>query len=450
MLRVYTLIPNVSGCTTDWIKYHFPGIKQMGFDTVHFLPLTAMGGSESPYSVSDHFAIDPSYASNGGGMGEIAMLVNALKDTGLRGCFDLVLNHVAPDGVIARDHPEWIPQENGSPKHAGYQWGDRWLPWDDLVLIDYGHSDPEIRNNVWDYMSRYAKFWAGLAAQTGGSIRLDNLHSSHSGFVKKLLDDVRLEFPGINILAELFNMDHCRQRDIYNDLGLNELLALQWNDKFVPQLRNYLDHLHKSDLSYFLPISSHDSGSPTQEYGCVESTVPRYAVSVFFSMGSTGIVQGVEFGMPEKISFIGRCGKKDLESCSGFDFRDYITIINRIGDDPVFQKKGLRFVDGGHGAVLAAYRNDENSGQEVLVMANLDTNSQQAVTICPEHNGFSFDRNHMPRFPGYEAGENFIRFVLPPCGANLIRMNQKSHYSATQFAPNSSMRRVDMIKSGVI
>ncbi len=69
-MRLYTLIPSVSGTIADWAA-DLERIKGMGFNTIHLLPLTTLDTSRSPYSAKDLFSIDPSYigASDGNSRG---------------------------------------------------------------------------------------------------------------------------------------------------------------------------------------------------------------------------------------------------------------------------------------------------------------------------------------------------------------------------------------------
>ena len=63
-LRIYTLIPTVSGTVADW-KVDVKRIREMGFNAVHLMPVTTMGVSQSPYAASDLFDIDHSYLMEG-------------------------------------------------------------------------------------------------------------------------------------------------------------------------------------------------------------------------------------------------------------------------------------------------------------------------------------------------------------------------------------------------
>ena len=125
--------------------------------------------------------------------------------------------------------------------------------------------------------------------------------------MKALARCLHEEFPTLAILGEYFTDDVTMLRTV-PDYGLNLVLATPWNYKFAPDLRNYLRYVHhvSEHVRYFIPVTSHDSGSPAQEFGVAESTVPRYVAAALLGTGATGIVEGVEWGAPRRIDFIGR------------------------------------------------------------------------------------------------------------------------------------------------
>jgi len=63
-----------------------------------------------------------------------------------------------------------------------------------------------------------------------------------------------------------------------------------------------------------MPVTSHDSGTPAQEFGSVYSTIPRYVAAALLGTGATGVIQGVEFGNQEKINFMGRKPKMEIHT----------------------------------------------------------------------------------------------------------------------------------------
>jgi hypothetical protein len=232
-------------------------------------------------------------------------------------------------------------------------------------------------------MTEYSLFWAKYANDTGGFVRFDNLHSSDPDFVTSLTAALHAAYPEVGILAEYF-ADESTLLRTGPQWGLNLNLATPWNCKFAPQLREYLIYIHRvsGHIRYFMPITSHDSGSPAQEFGTADSTLPRYVAAALLGTGATGIPQGVEFGEQERIDFIGR--KPKMTYPAEARFAGIIGRVNSVlAKYPAFRcGENCHFVDNGHPAVIAAFRSDvtpQSAG--FLVVCNFDTNIPQRITI---------------------------------------------------------------------
>ncbi len=429
-VRIYSLIPNVSGSIADWSKA-LKNIKDMGFNTIHLLPLTTLDTSQSPYSAKDLFSIDPSYLAQGDardGLAQLEEFIENAKNLDLHLCFDLVLNHVGTDSYIAKRAPDWIMPDPTSPdglRRARYWSGKDWQTWNDLVLIDYEHPSQQIQSDIYHYMTEYALFWANYANQTNGFVRFDNLHSSDKSFVDSLTKTLRKEYPNVGIIAEYFT-DSGTLLHTIPKWGLSLVLATPWDNRFVPQLRDYLKYLHSiaAHVRFFMPITSHDSGSPAQEFGSVESTIPRYVAAALMGTGATGITEGVEWGVKDKINFIGKQPK--LAQPVSPMFRDFLRKVNDIlAAHPAFRLgQNCQFVDNNHHAVIAAFRKDPRPGKSgFLIVCNFD--------ILNEH-AFEADLSQLLGTTGpihsvdlLSAQEkNFahahVAFVLPPCAALVL------------------------------
>jgi len=427
-LRLYTMVPAVSGSIADWAA-DLPRIKDMGFNAVHLLPLTTLDATLSPYAARDLFDIDHSYLISGlrtDGLSQLEDFVETARSLDIRLCFDLVLNHIGATSTIARRAPGWIVPDHNSPdglKRAGY-WSERgWQHWQDLVLINYEHPSVRIRAEIWAYMTEYALFWSKYANYTNGLIRFDNLHSSDTSFLHSLTRTLHDEYPKLAALAEYFT-DEDTLLDSVPTWGLNLVLATPWNYRFVPQLRDYLIHLHRvsEHVRFFMPITSHDSGSPAQEFASSESIVPRYVAAALLGTGATGITQGVEWGIPEKIEFIGRHSK--LARPPESRFAPFIQTVNRIlCDHAAFRCGGnCHFVDNAHHAVIAAHRKDKGSGW-YLVVCNFDIMGQQHFeTDLAGLLECSGPLNCVDLLSGttYSFSGPRVSFLLPPSGALVL------------------------------
>ena len=387
-LRLYTLIPNISGTISDW-KTDLTRIKALGFNAIHLLPITTQDTSQSPYSAKDLFQIDPSYLDKKTTLTSWEQLdefVEEARRLHIRICFDLVLNHIGVDSTMSQRAPDWImpdsQKENGM-RRAGYWCENGWQFWEDLVLINYEHPSRAIRSEIWTYMIEYALFWAKYANYTEGFVRFDNLHSSNPDFVEELTGKLNVKYPNVGIIAEYFTDEntllHTGMR-----WGLNLNLATPWDYKFVPQLREYLKNIHRisTHVRYYMPVTSHDSGVPAQEFGSAEATIPRYVAASLLGTGATGIVQGVEYGEKQKINFIGVQPKREFPAQAVFG--NFLAKVNAIlAAYPTFRRGGnCLFVDKGHDAILAAFR--KSTGKNLygfLVVCNFDIGAEQRIQI---------------------------------------------------------------------
>jgi glycosidase len=434
-LRLYTLIPAVSGTIADW-KTDLKRISNMGFNAIHLLPITTQDTSQSPYAARDLFDIDHSYLMEGSkkkGLLQLEEYIQEAITLDIKLCFDIVLNHVGVQSTMARQAPDWIVPDRNQPdgfKRAGYWSGHEWLTWKDLVLINYEHPSKLIRSEIRKYMIDYAFFWTKYADATGGFVRFDNLHSSDPEFVDEFTGKLHSKYPMVGLLAEYFT-DELTLLNTVPKWGLNLILATPWNYKFVPQLRDYLNHIHhvSGHIRYFMPITSHDSGAPAEEFGSADSTVPRYVAAALMGTVATGIPQGVEIGEKERIRFVGR--SKKMQFSTEQRFARFFKKVNTIlVDNPAFQRgDNCKFVDDGHPAIIAVFRRDGDTRKfGFLVVCNFDTHTPQHIVVDLS----PFLGTDGP-FPCTEllSGETQIipqsrlEILLQPCAAQVLRFNER-------------------------
>jgi len=133
------------------VEDDLPRIRSLGVDYIWLMPFYPIGRKNrkgslgSPYAIRDHRAVDPEL----GTVADFCRLVDSVHAHGMRAMIDLVFNHVAPDSVIATDHPEWLwTDESGSP-------GPRVRDWTDVWDLDY-------RNRaLCDFQVESMAFWLG-------------------------------------------------------------------------------------------------------------------------------------------------------------------------------------------------------------------------------------------------------------------------------------------------
>lgn len=94
-----------------------PLIKKMGFNTVHLLPLTAIGedGSKgtlgSIYATRNHYKLDPRLSEPALGLKtekEFVAFVEAAHHLGIRVTLEFALRTVSKDADVIGNHPKWV------------------------------------------------------------------------------------------------------------------------------------------------------------------------------------------------------------------------------------------------------------------------------------------------------------------------------------------------------
>ncbi len=431
-LRIYTLIPTASGTISEWKKL-LPVIRSDGFNAVHLLPVTRMGSSESPYSSVNLFEIDPSFmdpSDPADGISQFESFVEEAKNNGIKLFLDIVVNHINPESNLALECPDWIVRDSGEKdgfKRAGCVHNNSWIKWEDLVLINYANADPGIRYEVWNYIYHYVDFWANYASYTGGGLRFDNLHSSDPTFMIYITGKLKHDYPDLVMIGEYFSSRENFYKNV-PDWQLNLILGNPWEYRPAPDLRRYLRGIHtQGGLKYFLPLTTHDTGSPTQEYGSVYSTMTRYMIYALMGTGQTGIVQGTETGIEKKIHFIGR--NNNSVTSGKTDFRDFFRLINNLlENEQVFQEIGnIRFIDNNHPSILAVVRSDMAGKTAWLLIANLDI--YNGATVLLNQKDFKlpfrwFKLVNVMTGREIDITDMVFDFSLEPCGVRIFHIKE--------------------------
>ena len=137
---------------------HLPRIAALGATVVWLMPVHPIGEVNrkgtlgSPYAVRDYYAVNPEL----GTLDDLRAFVAEAHRLGLRVILDWVANHVAPDSVLAHEHPEWLARDaRGAPRPTP------WSDWDDVADLDYA------RPGLWRYMEDALAFWVREADVDG-------------------------------------------------------------------------------------------------------------------------------------------------------------------------------------------------------------------------------------------------------------------------------------------
>ena len=154
--RIYNLFPLLVGRVSDWTR-ELPRIAGLGFDWVYLNPFHQTGGSRSLYAVADIDSLDERLRDLDGTPDDeqIRRFCAAAEAQGLRVMTDLVVNHAANDGRLARERPDlFVKDEAGrpaSPYAVDPDDPSKRTIWGDLAELDY-HSEPARSEltRIWD------------------------------------------------------------------------------------------------------------------------------------------------------------------------------------------------------------------------------------------------------------------------------------------------------------
>ncbi|HXB93954.1 MAG TPA: alpha-amylase family glycosyl hydrolase [Puia sp.] len=132
-LRQYT----PEGTLAAFIR-EMPRLRDMGIDTLWFMPITPIGMDRrlgslgSYYACSDYTAINPEY----GTLEDFNRLVKEAHALGFRVVIDIVANHTAWDHRWTREHPDYYKRNNEGQFYDPNGWAD---------VIDLNYDNPALR-----------------------------------------------------------------------------------------------------------------------------------------------------------------------------------------------------------------------------------------------------------------------------------------------------------------
>ena len=110
-LNILTYVNKWMGPVSNWREF-FAEASERGYNMIHYPPLQERGESNSPYSIRDQLAYDPSMFESkedlkDGGRAKMEEILRiAREEYGILSLTDVVLNHTANDTPWLAEHPE--------------------------------------------------------------------------------------------------------------------------------------------------------------------------------------------------------------------------------------------------------------------------------------------------------------------------------------------------------
>ena len=353
---------------------HLQRLKDMGVQTLWFMPINPIGKEGrkgalgSYYAISDFRAINPEF----GTMQDWKNLVNKAHQMGMKVIIDWVPNHTAPDHPWVKQHPDFFIRDSvtGIPVH---QPGTDWT---DTRKLDFKNKQ------LWDSTISSMQYWV---AETGiDGFRCDHAQGQGKDFWTRANAELKKAKPGLLMLAE------SEDNWVY-DAGFDMGYAWKFFHKAVDvaagrRPANSLDTiLHEADTTFKSPglflhfTSNHDENSWNKaDYGtmpgashapfAVLTQTMKGAVPLIYSGQEVPVLDSISFFYKDTISFA-KLGRANF----------YKTLLSLRQNNPALAAnasfKKLR--TSADAAIYAFER--EKDGNKVLVVANL-TKAPQKFT----------------------------------------------------------------------
>ncbi|MEP6713036.1 MAG: alpha-amylase family glycosyl hydrolase [Ferruginibacter sp.] len=355
-----------------------PRLKQMGVQTLWFMPVTPIaqlnkkGSLGSPYAARDYTAINPEF----GTLADFKSLVKQAHELGFKVIIDWVANHTGWDHKWTKEHPEYYKKDStGNFNKASGM--------DDIIELDYGN--PELRKAMIDAMEYWVKECDidGYRCDLAFWVRLDFWQEARAALekTKKLF--------WLGEFDALEHPDYMQVFDVsYSWTWMHKTEEYYKGKIGLDSLRHILERYdtaggHNKMKLWF--TANHDenswNGTEYEKYGDMAKAL---AVFSFTWDGVPLIYSGQELPNMKRLQFF----QKDVIAWNGkYQLADFYNSLLELRENNAALKGGdsnvktfLLHTD--HPGKILAYLR-KNGDKEVLVLLNL---SKDAVHFTTQEN----------------------------------------------------------------
>jgi len=333
---------------------HLPRLAELGVDILWLMPIHPIGETKrkgtlgSPYSVRDHFGVNPEF----GTLDDLKRFVAAAHARGMHVILDWVANHTAWDHPLVAERPDWYAHDADGEFRS-----TPWWDWTDVIDLDY--RQPGLHRYVIDAMA----YWVREAGIDG--YRCDVAGYVPVGFwqaARTSLEAIRPVF----MLAEWESRDlHVRAFDATYAWTWNDALhAITRGTADTTALTRYYSWREKAwpaDAMRMTFIANHDTnawkGTQFERFG------DGLHAAIALSVAGDGIpllYSGQEAGNERRLAFFARDPIVWREHPVGDLYRRLFALKHRV----------TALHNAPHGALMAKVPNSAESGVFSFVRAN--------------------------------------------------------------------------------
>lgn len=355
---------------------HLDRLKEMGVQTLWFMPIQPIGKEGrkgvlgSYYAISDYRSVNPEF----GTMEDWKALVKKIHDMNMKVIIDWVPNHTAPDHPWVKQHPEFYIRDSvtGIPIH---QPGTDWT---DTRKLDFTNSQ------ITDSMIAVMKYWV---TETGiDGYRCDHAQGQGKEFWRKCITELRSIKQNILMLAEAeddwvyeagFNMSYPWKffhKTVEVAAGKSPAFALDSVlyvfDTTFPRSALFMHFTSNHDENSWNKADYATMPGASHAPFAVLSQTVKQSVPLIYSGQEEPILRPIEFFTKDTIHF------KKLERAPF-----YKTLLSLRTKNPALAANaGFKKLRTSNDSTLYAFER-ENQGNKLLVILNLGDKPQDLQWI---------------------------------------------------------------------
>jgi len=364
--------------TLNAFAAHLPRLKDMGVETLWFMPLQSVGKLHrkgtlgSYYSISDYISLNPEYGS----LDDFKILVEEAHRYNMKVIIDWVANHTSWDHVWTQTHPDFFSKNEYGNFRPPYP------DWEDVIHLNYENKE------LWLAMVNAMKFWVDNFDIDG--FRCDMAHLVLLDF----WEYARTELDNIKKLFWLAETEEARYHEVFDASYTWEFLHTMesyWKRETNIHgldlvLQRYENAFPRNAIRMFF-TSNHDENSHSgSEYERMGHAAKAFAVLCATWDGIPLIYSGQELPNSRRLRFF---EKDEIEWTGNFGLHNfYKTLLHLHSEHPALlaadeNVKTFRILTSEDEKIFSYLR--RNGEKEVLVILNLSAVDDLHFKIIDEN-----------------------------------------------------------------
>ena len=366
-----------------------PYVSEMGFDIIYLPPIHPIGAAfrkgrnnsltpapndpGSPWGIGSakggHKSIHPELGS----LADFKRFTAKAKRLGIEIALDIAFQ-CSPDHPYVKSHPEWFKKRpDGTIQYAE----NPPKKYQDIYPF---HFETPAWKELWKELKSVVEFWIRQGITV---FRVDNPHTKPFPFWEWLITEVKRQHPEVIFLSEAFT----RPNVMYHlaKIGFSQSYTyFTWRNT-PEEFKQYLEELTHTEVSEFfrpnfwpntpdiLPFHLQGAGA----------AVFKTRLALAATLSSNYGIYGPAYELGENRRF--KEGGEEYADSEKYEIKAwdlkakrnisvFITKLNQIRkNNPALQRTGnIEFLETGNPLVLAFVKGAAESGNRVLVVANLD------------------------------------------------------------------------------